>query len=89
MQNGVPLTGLSGNQYDTLLQSVYVPDNVQSLQLTASPAVPVQFALVDEAGTTYVPAGSDGVISIPGPGLYFVSTYLGADVQDFSLTASW
>ena len=89
LQNGVPLTGLSGNQYDTLLQSVYVPDNVQSLQLTASPAVPVQFALVDEAGTTYVPAGSDGVISIPGPGLYFVSTYLGADVQDFSLTASW
>src|SRR5690606_21899809 len=87
LQNGVLLTGLSGNQDDALLASIYIPENTHGLMVQTSDVPGVYPELLDAYGNVVSYYGN--VIDNPAPGVYFVRTRLFEDNVEFALTAAW
>ena len=91
LQNGIPLTGLSGNRDDALLTSVFLPPETHGLTLQITPGANVILELYNAYGEQLW-SGQDTQnmpIFIPQAGLYFIRMQLLSDDTAFSLTASW
>ncbi|MEZ5510409.1 MAG: hypothetical protein R3F47_11000 [Gammaproteobacteria bacterium] len=87
LQNGVLLTGLSGNQDDALLASIYIPENTHGLMVQTSDVPGVYPELLDANGNPVSYYGN--VIDNPIPGVYYVRTRVFEDNVEFALTAAW
>ncbi|MEZ5510408.1 MAG: hypothetical protein R3F47_10995 [Gammaproteobacteria bacterium] len=83
LQNGIALTGLSGNEFDTLVSTLYLTEPTENLSLQTTAPGQVFLRLLDENGYE-IPIQP----TLP-PGLYYVLSHVTFDNLVFDLTASW
>lgn len=91
MQNGVPLTNLSGSAGATLSASLYIPSNTRSFMLTPSVNSTADVRVLDQYGNQFAECNWSNTcfVSMPIPGHYFVNIQFTQDTTDFSLVAAW
>lgn len=90
MQNGVPLTGLSGNAGDTLLESFFIPANTDGFWVSKENSDYVDIEVLDPQGNPI--ANCDAymcIVSQPKVGLYHVEVSFQEKVNDLSLLSIW
>ena len=90
MQNGVPLTGLSGHAGDTWLESIFIPENTEGLAVQGYSNTRLGLELVDVNGQ-FVPGCEYDRCFLANPlsGLYFVRIYFEESAENVGLSASW
>jgi hypothetical protein len=88
LQNGIPITGLSGELNSLLLQSFYIPINTDNFSVV-SPDTDIRFEVLNEDGQLICGFSNECLVNQPAEGVFYVRLWGMNEFTNVSLMANW